>query len=102
MAHLAALFQSIDWPRLRPAPELLPDQPGHTTPSRYIAAARTEAGDLALLYTPQDRQLRLDLSALQPNLIATWFNPRTGQRTPASGPTFETPAPGDWLLILEG
>jgi hypothetical protein len=103
MAHLATLFQSIDWPRLRPAPELLADQPGNATPSRYIAAARSEAGDLALLYIPQERRFRLDLTPLRPDLTATWFDPRTGQRTPAaSGPEFETPSPGDWLLILEG
>jgi hypothetical protein len=102
MAHLVTLFQSIDWPRLRPAPDLVADQPGQQTPSRTITASRSDEGDLALVYIPQERTVQLNLSGLQPNLSATWFDPRTGERHPAAqkGDQFETPAPGDWVLVL--
>jgi hypothetical protein len=43
------LFGSIEWWRLRPAPDLVANQPGEVTPARYIAAARSEAGELALM-----------------------------------------------------
>jgi hypothetical protein len=107
MAHLAGLFESIDWWRLRPASELVAVQPGRDRPSRFIAAARTETGDLALIYTPEDRRIELNLTGLQPHLPAWWYDPRTGERQPAA-PTkagefqaFETPAPGDWVLLFK-
>lgn len=107
MAHLAGLFQSIDWWRLRPAPELVVKQPGQDRPSLYIAAARAEAGDLVVIYTPEDRRIELNLANVQPHLAACWYDPRTGQRQPATPASagdiqiFETPAPGDWVLLLE-
>jgi hypothetical protein len=106
MAHLAELFGSIEWWRLRPAPDLVANQPGEVTPARYIAAARSEAGDLALIYIPEDRLLEVRLKDLRADLSAQWFNPRTGERSDI-GPiiteknwSLETPAPGDWLLLL--
>jgi hypothetical protein len=106
MAHLAHLFNSIPWWRLQPAPGLVVHQPGEMTPSRHIAAARSEAGDLALLYIPEDRQVELNLSGLQSGLTMQWLDPRTGQRSNFTVPVtgglchLETPAPGDWLLLL--
>jgi hypothetical protein len=107
MAHLAGLFHAIPWWRLRPAPGLVVNQPGKTLPSRYIAASQTEEGDLALVYIPEDRQVELDLSRLQPGLSSQWFDPQTGERHPFTLPAaggvcrVETPAPGDWLLLLQ-
>jgi hypothetical protein len=106
MAHLAKLFNSIAWWRLCPAPGLVAYQPGETTPSRHIAAACSEAGDLALLYIPEDRQVELNLSGLHPGLTMQWVDPRTGKRSSFTAPVtgglcrLETPAPGDWLLLL--
>jgi hypothetical protein len=106
MAHLANLFNSIAWWRLQPAPGLIVHQPGEITPSRHIAASRSEAGDLALIYIPEDRQVELNLSGLQSNLAMQWVDPRTGKRSSVTAPAtgglcrLETPAPGDWLLLL--
>jgi hypothetical protein len=107
VAHLAALFNALDWPRLRPAPELLAAQPGEADPARFLAAARADEGDLALVYIPVDREIALQLNGLQPGLRARWFDPRTGGFAPAAaagdGQTqrFTTPAEGDWVLVLE-
>lgn len=106
MAHLADLFQSIDWWQLRPAPELLAVQPGEAAPPRFIAAARSETGNQVVIYTPEDRRIELKLDNLSPKQ-AWWFDPRTGERMPAAADTatgshvFETPAPGDWVLLFQ-
>jgi hypothetical protein len=104
LSHLAALFASIPWWQLRPAPEILAKQPGNESPRQFIAAAGSET--LAVIYTPEDRQIHLRPEAIAGLSTATWFNPRTGKRTPAT-PTvqgevvqFETPGEGDWVLVL--
>lgn len=106
IAHVSACFNAIEWWRLRPAPELLAAQPGDFIPSRFIAAARSEHGDLALIYIPEERAIALYREQLQPEVTATWFNPRTGEYTAATIESdqqlfhFQTPAEGDWVLLL--
>jgi hypothetical protein len=108
LRFLADLFQGIEWERLRPAQSMILKQPGQELPSRMIVAAQAEAGDLAVVYTPDEGQLVLCLDALHPNLAAYWFNPTNGQRFAAAftGSThqaiFEPPAPGDWVLLFTG
>jgi len=106
MHTLAELFGGIEWWRLRPAPELILTQPGLLQPSRTILAARSDAGDLALIYTPEAGTLALNLADLRPSLTAHWINPSTGEHFDAtySGTVghahFATPAAGDWVLLL--
>jgi hypothetical protein len=103
MAHVAELFEGIEWWRLLPAPELVLDQPGAEDPGRTIVAARTVEGDLAVVYVPDAAQVRLDVDALRPGLAATWFNPRTGSRSPALRveEEFALPVAGeDSVLVL--
>jgi hypothetical protein len=106
-SYLIQLIESIDWWRLMPDQSLVAEQPG--VPSqrhRYIAAARTAAGDLAIIYIPQDRTIYLNLSDLVASLTIIWFDPRTGRQitTDGSGPRdrqqYATPAAGDWILLL--
>jgi hypothetical protein len=106
LAVLAAAFHSVPWWRLRPAPELLAEQMGADAPSRSMVAARSEAGDLALIYTPLALPLRLSLAVLQPGLRATWVSPRDGARHNAGSLTGATaaltpPGEGDWLLVID-
>jgi len=48
------------------------------------------------------------LNALPPTPEITWYNPRTGEKTPAVavvGPhtvQFPTPDPNDWVLLIRG
>jgi hypothetical protein len=107
MAHIARLFTSLEFWRLRPAPEMLVTQPGQQAPARFIAAARAEAGDLAVMYVPEDRTVEVRFQSLPSSLDASWFSPRTGERSPvvavvnADSVQFATPSEGDWLLVLK-
>lgn len=106
MAHVASLFTSIDYWRLRPAPDAVADQPGSGVAARFIAAAASEKGDLLVVYTPEVRTIALKREAV-PRGRAAWHNPRTGERTNARAlresarVRFETPADGDWVLVVK-
>ncbi|MBM3957470.1 MAG: DUF4038 domain-containing protein, partial [Gemmatimonadetes bacterium] len=63
MAHLADLFTSIEWWRLRPAPGLLAAQPGEASARRHISASMTRAGDLAVVYSPGGAAVHLRAAA---------------------------------------
>jgi hypothetical protein len=106
MAHVASLFTSIDYWRLRPAPDALAEQPGRDAAARFIAAAASDKRDLVVVYTPEVRTIAIKSEAV-PRGRATWHNPRTGQRTSARAVRdgtvvrFETPADGDWVLLVK-
>ena len=80
---MAALFTSLPWWQLRPADTLLTEQPGGDDPAHDVSAARTENGDVALLYLPVGGAVTLEPEALPDSLLAEWFDPRTGRRMPA-------------------
>jgi len=104
MRHLAQYFTSIDFGRLRPAPEAVVNQPGREEPRRFIAAARTDRHDLLVLYVPEDRAVDVKADMLPPSPRASWFNPRTGEISVAEAEEaagalrFRTPSEGDWIL----
>lgn len=108
MQHLGRFFRAMDFWRLRPAPELVLQQPGDAHPSQYVAASRTVAGDLAVFYLPESRPFSLRSELLPANAVATWFNPVTGAvqslaniGSGSSAPVeLAPPGPGDWLLLL--
>ena len=107
LATLSDLFNSIDFWRLRPAPELVADQPGDKEPRRFIAAARTASKDVTIVYVPEDRTVELHLDSLPDSPVMVWINPRTGERSPAVAVAgsqsfqLQTPNPGDWLLVVK-
>ncbi len=105
MAHVAALFTSIDFWTLRPAPAVLAEQPGADAAARFITAAASDTRDLVVVYTPETRTIALNADEMPPGR-PMWHNPRDGARTSATGVRsgsvvrFETPGEGDWLLLL--
>jgi hypothetical protein len=105
MAHVAALFTSIDFWTLRPAAGLLAEQPGADAAHLFIAAAASGNRDLVVVYAPDARSIAVDGSALPPGQ-AIWHDPRTGGRSSATGARsgsvvrYETPGEGDWVLVL--
>lgn len=108
MAHAAALFTSIDFWRLRPAEDVLAEQPGTESASRFVMAAASDTRDLLVIYTPEARTLSVHSGAI-PRGRAIWHNPRTGEQSEARGTRadngltmFDTPAEGDWLLVVRG
>jgi len=106
MGHVARLFRSIDYWRLRPAPAALAEQPGATQPAQFVAAAASPEHDLLVVYTPVARTIAVRSQAV-PSGRATWRNPRTGGQLAATGvrdgsvTRFETPTPGDWILLVD-
>lgn len=100
-------FTSLEWWRLRPAQDMLLAQPGNASAGETIVAARTERGDLALVYTAAARRIELNLSSLRDSLVGYWFNPVNGELIPATSrgtrehACFETSAAGDRVLVLK-
>ncbi len=105
MAHVAALFTSIDFWKLRPAPELLAGQPGAGAVERFVTVAASPGRDLVVAYTPASASISLTADAVARSR-ATWHDPRTGTRTSARGEPgeghvrFDAPGEGDWVLLL--
>jgi hypothetical protein len=107
LGNLAGFMSSIPYATLRPSPQLIAPPPASPSPERFVCAAGTEAKDLAVIYGSQEHTLDLALEGMPPRPKVTWFNPRTGQSTPAvavvggSSCQFPTPGPGDWVLQIK-
>lgn len=107
MTNVANFFNSITFGRLRPAPISVVNQPGLQAAGRYVAAAKSDNRDLMVLYIPQDRTIEVKLDLMPESPIVTWFNPRTGEQTPAVAVVtantcqFPTPTEGDWILFMK-
>jgi hypothetical protein len=106
LGNLANLLKGVEFWKLRPNAAVVTNQPGMTSPRSFISAARTETKDHALVYTPRARSVELNVEELPPSPEGIWFDPRTGDTTPApsisSGTTLQFPTPdkGDWLLVV--
>jgi hypothetical protein len=95
MRHLRELVELIEWWRLRPCREMVIDQPGLADPNRFISAARSEEGDLALVYLPEGGEPVLRLELLPPGLPRRVFDPATGALADVAGP-------GDRVIVFGG
>ncbi|PWU20170.1 MAG: hypothetical protein C5B50_04575 [Verrucomicrobia bacterium] len=106
MTMLARFIEQFEYWRLRPLPSMVV-QPADTPPSHRIVAAQTESKDLALVYVPESRTIELVNETFPSSPTITWFNPRTGENSPAVGVVgdkttqFPTPDPGDWVLVMK-
>jgi hypothetical protein len=103
MGHLARLFTSLPWWRLRPDPALIAAQPASDEPARFVAAARTEDRTAALIYLPAGGQIELRPDVLKGNLTTEWFDPRMGQARRAEavkGLIYRAPDGDDWVLVF--
>jgi hypothetical protein len=105
MKHVADAFTAIEYWRLRPAQDVLVDQPGVIDASHFIAVAGTAEKDLLVAYTPAAATITLRADAL-PAGTPNWINPRTGERSEAAGAVdkevtrFTAPGAEDWLLVV--
>ena len=106
MAHVYDFFTSIDWWKLRPAPALIRGNPGIGAPGKSLAAAKSDDRNLCAIYVPEDRTVEVLLSLMPTSPNVSWFNPRTGEKSPAVAVVtsdtcqFPTPAEGDWVLFM--
>lgn len=107
MFHLAEFMGSLNWPKLRPAPAVVVNNPGVQKASKFIAAAKTDDKELMVIYVPEERTIEVKLDSMPPSPNVTWFNPRTGEKSPAVAVVtantcqFPTPSEGDWVLFMK-
>lgn len=96
--HTRGLFESVEWTKLRPAPELITEQ--SKAPADFIACAATKDRSQVVIYVPYKAKLTLsaDIDASRP---AVWFNPRTGERVKGKVAKPTPPDTNDWLLVIK-
>ncbi len=104
MKHLYDFFGAIEWQRLRPDQSLVANQA--KAAENFIVAARSDEGDMAVLYAPGGNSVRVNGESLNLPLRAKWYNPRTGAWTDeglmkSKVQGFTKPNTKDWLLYLE-
>lgn len=103
--YIKDLFTSLEWWKLRPAPELLAEQPGTQDPRRFIAVAKAEKSNWALAYIPEGGIISLRTEGLPGSMVGRWFNPRNGKwkgetaLTPAAK-VLAAPDKDDWVLWI--
>ncbi len=107
IAPMAEFFDPIEFWGLRPFPGALIGQTGGGALRDFIAASKSEAGNMTLLYLPEERVVKVLPGSWPAAAEIKWFNPRTGQSRPhvvavASSAAWEftTPGPGDWVLVV--
>jgi hypothetical protein len=111
MRHFAALLATREGFGLVPDDEqrIVVAGFGARDGADYAAAARSPSGGSVIVYVPTaDRRITIDTGMVPgPELVAWWFNPRTGgaQRVGSfatGGPRdFTTPAGAPWVLVLD-
>jgi hypothetical protein len=111
MTILRSIFDSVPWWRLRPERELLQkDEFDSATFKDYIMPAVSDDRKTAVVYLPDNPDVKLDLKRFEGNggtVEGTWADPRTGKRWSAGKwgkdqqVQIKTPGQGDWVLILQ-
>lgn len=105
MKYLHEFFRGIEWWRLIPAQDILAEQPGREDASKFIAAAKSQAGDLLVVYLPEGGAVTIRTDTLKNDMSARWYHPRTGGwldagKVEQSGQTFKTVDRNDWVLLI--
>lgn len=106
LGYLAAFFKSIDWWKLKPAPDLLVKQSGDSVIANFVSVSRTDDRQTIVAYIPAPRLLEL----YNPNgyqYDAKWFDP-VANKTSNAIISYDNgilrvgrpPADHDFLLVL--
>lgn len=106
MKYLHEFFAAIPWWTLEPAPELVRNPAADWL--KRIVAARSQTGDLAAAYLPDNAEAVIDLKDFPAAMQARWHNPTTGEcvQIPGTVPVGKPHAflrPAGWedaLLVL--
>lgn len=105
MTLLKQFFLQLPWTDLRPAPELLVEQPGSGDLASFVAIAATDTRDWVVAYLPVGGGVRLWGDSLRSDRHHYWVDPRTGEwrhrGVLAVGDERGLTAPDnrDWLLV---
>lgn len=109
MRYLDDLIRSRDWKSLIPDWDHEVLVSGYSAlDARYAAAARTFNGNTVMIYTPDQRDLTVDMTRVSGDKAsAWWFDPSNGttsflESVPTTGQrVFTPPSSGDWVLVLD-
>lgn len=110
LKHLRTLLESRPWWKLVPDVSNLVavDGRGAFATNDYAVTALAADGSFALSYLPTQRRLTIDLSKVSgERVLASWFNPRTGETTRIGEfadknlHAFQPSSDGDWVLVLD-
>jgi len=74
IGYLAKFFRSIEWWRLRPAHQILVEQPGDSVYNHFISVSKTDNHDLIVAYLPVPYTLKL-FNPLGLKYKGQWFDP---------------------------
>jgi hypothetical protein len=106
----AQFFSSRSWYNLVPdiSHAVLTNGAGDILAGNYAAAAIMKDGSTAIIYSPDRRQLTVDLTKISGSQThGWWYQPSNGNVTDLSvfddsqSGTFTPPSDGDWLLVLD-
>ncbi len=100
MTAMRAILDDVQWWRLRPAQELLVEQPGADDARMFIAVAAGDERDLVVAYLPGGGEIVLAGEGLPAS--GAWRDPRDGGSVAAEGVDgrFSAPDDRDWVLVL--
>lgn len=108
MGHLRKLMESVPFWELAPDFNLFTAMPNSS--GRETLVARTEDSRLIIAYTPFGDELEVLRERIPPNVVCSWFDPRTGTSIPFQAeqteevlrfdPPFAAVAGNDWVLVI--
>jgi len=105
IGYMGEFLTQFDWWNLRPANELLVEQPGEEQYNHFISVVQSLDQSVILAYTPREDAVRL-YNAGGTRYDGQWFNPRDNSYQEAvlkmeKGQLLaEPPGAGDWVLVL--
>jgi len=103
IGYLAQFIKKLKWWRLKPAPELLVEQPGDKQFNHFISVVKTENNDLILAYVPVKSTFSL-YNTQRLEYTGQWFDPVSNKYSKAEinckDGLLEITSPNDADLIL--
>lgn len=99
MKHVRAVFESVKWTDLRPAPELV-TQADPKDPAKFIACAATPDRSQVVIYMPVGGRIDVAVAQDKPRPVE-WINPRTGEVIKGRNVSLQAPDENDWILVVK-
>jgi hypothetical protein len=83
IGHLSAFFQKLEWWRLKPAADLLREQPGDSETRKFISVARSNDRKTIVVYLPKTGDVSL-YNLHEDRYEGQWFDAVANKTTKAS------------------
>ena len=96
LGRIAQFWRRLQWWTLSPTPDLTPAEENPAN-GAHVVAARSQDGQLTLVYVPLPDVYQPALGALAEGRNIYWFDPRAAKLSPASD--LRAPSSEDWLFV---